>query len=239
MRISIAPMLKMRRLLAWALLLSVPFVACSSDSPSDPDGLYLPDSPGSGTVTLRVIATAEVREVGASVYETYFEVTVTDSAAAPVPGAVVTFVAGFGTLRLTETQAGVYTATRAEFIPGSYTLDVSSGPDYLVGLTASAPEIHTITKPAANDTVTANTAFNVRWAREILSDQCRLESRDYDSDWIFGDTSTLWVPSVGNPPRTDQRVRVSRRNVQLTAAGLPVSQLSVSVRRNVEPIIAQ
>ncbi len=78
-----------------------------------------------------------------------------------------------------------------------------------------------------------------RWARVVLSDQCRLETRDYDSDWIFGDTSTLWVPSVGNPPRTDQRVRVSRRNVQLTAAGLPVSQLSVSLRRSVEPIIAQ
>ena len=238
MRISIAPMLKTQPLL-WALLLTVPFVACSPDSPTDPDGFNLPDSPGTGTVSLRVIAAAEGREVGANGYETYFEAAVTDTAGAPVSGAAVTFLCALGTVRLTETQAGVYTATRSDFAPGSYTLDVTRGPDSLVGVTTSAPEIHTVTSPAANDIVTANTAFNVRWTRPTVSDQSRLETRDYDSDWVFGDTTTLWVPSVGNPPRTDQRVRVSRRNVQVTNAGLPVSQLSVSVRQSVEPIIAQ
>lgn len=201
----------------------------------------LPDSPGMGSATLQVTAAADIEDTGPATYETKFSATLSDSLGAPVSGASVTFVGAFGTWTLVEdgVTAGLYTSARDGIMQGSYTLNVRAGSDSLTGLTVTAPYTHTIGRPARNETVAANTALNVRWSAPTKANECRLATRDYDSGWIFGDTETLWVPSVGNPPRIDQHVRITRRNVQLTNAGLGISQLSVSVRRTVEPIIAE
>jgi hypothetical protein len=201
----------------------------------------LPDSPGTGTLTLKVVAEAQGRDSGPGTYETDFVATVTDSMGAPVSGAVVTFDGVFGRIVLLEDglSAGTYAATRDGYEPGSYTLLVIAGADSVVGVTTHAPAVHTVTSPAAGDTVTADTALHVRWTRPSLADECRLETRDYDSSWVFGDPGNLWTPTIGNPARTDQRVRVKRRNVQIANGGLAGSQLSVRIRRTVEPVIAR
>lgn len=215
---------------------------CATESPTDPSTSgMLPASPGHGSGTLQVVGEAAIEDAGANDYLTIFSATVSDSLGAPVSGASVTFEGAFGRWTLAEDDAtpGYYTSSRTGFVAGSYTLNVRAGADSLAGLTAWAPQMHAITDPVPNQTVTADAALNVRWTIPEKAYECRLTTRDYDSGWIYGDTQTLWVPSVGNPPRNDQRIRVLRRNLQLTTEGLSISRLSVSIRRTVEPIIAQ
>jgi hypothetical protein len=244
MRISTETNTKMRRpITAFAVyLLIVLLPGCGSDSPAGLDGLGdLPPSPGQGSLAMKVVARVEGLDTGADAYQTDFTVTVTDTLGAAVSGARVTVGGAFGTVTLTEdeAEAGTYASTRTGYVLGSYTLDVRSGPDSLVGVTEVAPAVHAITTPTPNSVVPANTALNVQWKRPATADQCRLETRDYDSDWIYGDPGTLWTPTIGNPPRADQRIRVTRRNVQVTTFGLPGSQLSVSIRKTVEPVVAE
>jgi len=186
-----------------------------------------------------VVAEVQARDVSAIAFETEFLVTVSDTVGAPVAGAVVTISGGFGAVRLAEGLPGSYAALRPGYETGSYTLNVTSGNDSLTGVTTHAPSTHVITKPVPGDTVTAGLVINVRWSPSAQSDECRLETRDYDSDWIYGDPGTLWAPGIGNPARTDQRVRVKRRNFEIPAAGLPGSHFSVRLRRSVEPIVSQ
>ena len=228
--------------LSVVLLLVVAMLSggCSdSESPAEPDlSGQLPRSSGGGSGSLLVIAEVQARDVSTSLFETEFLVTVVDTAGAPVAGAVVTISGGFRAVRLAEGLPGSYTALRSGYETGSYTLNVTSGTDSLTGVTTHAPSMHAISKPAPGDTVTAGMAINVRWDRSVVSDECRLETRDYDSSWIYGDPGTLWAPGIGNPARTDQRVRIKRRNFEIPAAGLPGSHFSVRLRRSVEPIIS-
>jgi hypothetical protein len=230
-----------RLMLAAALFMATFLWGCGDDTPTSPeDSGDLPASPGTGSLTLKVVAQALVRDTGPGAWETDFHATVDDALGTPVPGATVTIAGAFGTVTLSpDTAAGSYSATRDGFYTGSYTLDVHSGADSLTGVTALAPTVHTMLTPEADDTVEANTALLVRWTSNGVSNQCRLETRDYDSDWISGDPGTLWTPSIGNPPRTDQRVRLERRNVQIAARGLPGSQMAVCIRKVIEPIVAE
>lgn len=212
--------------------------SCGEDSPAGPVLGNDPPSPGEGTGTLLVTAEVQGRSVNGSVSETEFLATVSDTLGAPVSGSV-TVTGRFGNLQLEEGAPGSYSAVRSGYDTGSYTLNVTSGPDKVTGVTVLAPDIHVITTPTANQVVESNTALNVRWTRPESASECRLETRDYDSDWIFGDTGTLWVPSVGNPPRVDQRIGIERRNYQIPQGALPLSRFSVGIRCAVEPIIAQ
>jgi hypothetical protein len=236
MRIALESITRSR----WPAIAALILLAASLSCKEEPAGPALAqESSGDGTLTLKVVAEAEGHDTAVNSYETVFTATVSDTLGAPVSGATVTIVAAFGTLVLQEDVAGTYRAVFGGYRVGSYTLDVARGADRVTGVTVMAPAIHTVTKPAANDSVTADTAFNVRWTRPDTADETRLETRDYSSDWYYGDQGTSWIPSVGNPPRTDQRLRVYRRNVQIAARGLPGSQLSVSIRRTVEPIVAE
>lgn len=224
-----------------ALLLSAALIAgCSEgDIPVEPDSSgQLPRSSGGGSGTLLVVAQVQARDVGAGIFETEFTVTVSDTVGSPVAGAVVTVSGGFGAVRLAEGLPGSYTSLRPGFEPGSYTLDVRAGPDSVTAVTTHAPSMHAITKPSPGDTVTVGLAINVRWERSATSDECRLETRDYDSGWIYGDPGTLWAPGIGNPARTDQRIRLERRNFEVPAGAIPGSHFSVRLRRSVEPIIS-
>jgi hypothetical protein len=222
-------------LLALVVLLAA--LACSDDSSVAPDDAgSLPPSAGSGTGTLQVVAEVEGRDIGGG-FETEFVASVVDTAGDPVSASVR--VSGrFGELGLAEESPGTYRAFRSGYETGSYTLEVTSGVGSVTGVTVVAPDIHTITTPTSGETVDANTALNVRWTRGTTAAECRLETLDYDSDWIYGDPGTLWTPSIGNPPRTDQRVRIKRRNVQEPAGGLSGSRFSVRIRCTVEPIVA-
>lgn len=217
-------------------------VGCKSDSPAGPDAVDTPsNSPGTGSGTLQVTGVVEIEDEGAGDYVTHFRVTVADGSGSPVSEAVVIFEAEFGSRTLPEDgeTPGLYQVSREGHVPGWYRLSVQAGDDYLSGLTVRAPSAHAITYPAPNQVVTADAILNVRWIAPDEALECRLRTLDYDSSWINGDTQTLWVPGVGNPPRDDQSIRVQRRNTQFSTAGLAGTRLSASIHRTVEPIVAQ
>jgi hypothetical protein len=214
-------------------------VGCGDDSSVAPDDFgNLPPSGGTGSGTLLAVVEIESRDVAGEGYETEFLATLTDTLGEPVSGRVVV-TSRLGEVQLTEDVAGTYSASRSGYETGSYTLNITGDSGSISGVTVLAPVIHAITAPTSGQTVEANTALNVRWSRAEPALQSRLDTRDYDSDWINGDPGTLWTPSVGNPPRTDQRIRITRRNVQEPAGGLSGSRFSVGIRRTVAPVVAQ
>jgi hypothetical protein len=215
---------------------------CASDSTTGPDGSDAPpESPGYGSETLLVTGVIDADDTESSGFVTSLTVMVEDVSGAGVSDATVTIDADFVTWLLDEDPGtlGLYTMTRP--IPAAtwYRLNVHAGDDSLLGLTVWAPRPHSITQPSRNDIVDADTILNVRWTAPDKARECRLTTLDYDSSWINGDSQSLWVPAIGNPPRDDQRICVLRRNTQFTEAGLAGSRLSVTVHRTVEPVIAQ
>jgi len=225
----------------WFVAVSVVVLAasgysCGEDAPLEPEFVDLPPSSGEGSGTLRVVV--EVEGSSGATPETEFFATVMDTTGAPV-AARVEISGRFGTVVLSEEAPGTYSAVRPGYETGSYTLRVESDAGNVTGVTTLAPGIHAIVSPEVSEVVEANTALNVRWKRTTPSASCRLKTRDYDSDWIFGDPGTLWTPTIGNPPRSDQRVEVTRRNFQIPAGALINSLFSVGVCRSVEPVVAQ
>jgi hypothetical protein len=240
MHISKRPSANLQLWITAALLaFALTGLGCGDDSSVVPvDSGSLPPSAGSGSGTLLAVVEIESRDIAGGGYETEFLATVTDTLGEPVSGRVV--VSGrFGDVQLAEEVPGTYRAAHSGYATGSYTLNITDDAGSITGVTVLAPVIHTITTPTGGQTVEANTALNVRWSRAEPALQCRLDTRDYDSDWINGDPGTLWTPSVGNPPRTDQRIRIERRNVQEPAGGLSGSLISVSIRRTIAPVIAE
>lgn len=235
----------MIRMQGWAAatLLGIALISgCASDSTTGPDGNDAPpESPGHGSGTLLVMGVVDVDDTGVGEFVTDFSVMVEDVSGTGVSDAAVAIESGFGSRMLAKDQGtpGLYTTTRSGQPPAWYRLSVHAGADSLAGLTVWVPQPHSITQPSRNDIVDADTILNVRWTAPDKARECRLTTLDYDSSWINGDSQTLWVPAVGNPPRADQRICVLRRNTQFTEAGLPGSRLSVNVRCTVEPIIAQ
>jgi len=185
-----------------------------------------------------VVVEVEGREVTDNVFQTVFLATVTDTMGEPVSGSVV--VSGlFGDVQLSEGPPGSYTASRTGYDTGSYTLNVESVAGSVTRVTTLAPGIHTMTLPTAQQVIDSNTALLIRWTRATAAAESFVDTRDYDSDWFFGDTGTYWTPTWANPARTDQRVRVTRRNFQAPAGALPLSRFSVGIRRTVEPVVSQ
>ena len=240
MQISKRPCTNLQLWTAAALLaVALCGIGCGGESSVEPDnsGNLLP-SAGTGSGTLRAVVEVEARDIASGGFETEFLATVTDTRGDPVSGSVVVS-SRFGDVQLTEDVPGTYRAIRSGYENGSYTLNINSDAGSIAGVTVLAPDIHTITTPTSGQTVDANTALNVRWTSAELAEECRLETRDFDSDWIYGDRRTLWTPTVGNPPRTDQRIRVKRRNVEDPAGGLFGSHFSIRIRCTVEPVVAQ
>jgi hypothetical protein len=236
------PHLKLALITVAITALGVAGIGCSSDSPSGPGITGLPDSPGSGTGTLRVVAQAEGRDTGPGTFETDFFATVTDVTGAPVSGATVTIATALGTVTLPEDalSPGDYSLlTHPVYAGGSYTLDVTRGADNVTSVRATAPSPHAITSPKANTVVTADQPVTVTWSRATAADESRVESRDYQGPWVSGDPGILTIPAIGNPASTDQRFRIKRRNIQPATGGLPGSQLTVRVRVGVEPVVSQ
>ena len=230
-------------LLATGLLtvvLCASLTGCSgSDSPSGPG--VVTASGGTGSMTLRVVAQAEGKDLDGGGFETDFLVTVTDELDVPVSGATVSVSGSFGTVVLTEDRgsAGDYTALRPDYTPGLYTLSVVRGTDNVDDVRVIAPVVHSITSPQPQDFLAKDQAFNVTWSRTSRAQESRVETRDYESAWMMSDTGTFTVPATGNPPRADQRVRVKRANRQAPDGGLPGSDFRARIRVTIEPVVSQ
>jgi hypothetical protein len=211
---------------------------CGSDNPAGPGGGSPPG--GSGTGTLLVQADVSGSDVGSGVFQTDFTVTLRDTLGATVSGASVGVSTPTGSVILAEDGAvpGTYRAARAGYAPGTCQLTVSRGADGVSSVWVVAPDVHTVTSPAANDTVAAGQPLNVTWTRSRASLEVTLETRDYQSTAPELDDGVSVVPAPGNPARGDQRVRVFRLNRTLMAGGLPGSRFEARIRNSIEPVVA-
>ncbi|HEU5303885.1 MAG TPA: hypothetical protein VFU40_04510 [Gemmatimonadales bacterium] len=172
---------------------------------------------------------------------TEFLVSVRDAAGAPVSGAVVTVRnTALGTVNLLELNAasGDYEATVNTFASGDYRLDVTRGLDNVQGVVVGGMSAHRILQPPADTTITANQPFTVTWTRPSEAVAADLETRDFSTTGI-PDAGTFTISAADNPARPDQRIRLWRYNRVDIAGGLPGSQLKLSIRNTVEPVIVQ
>jgi hypothetical protein len=195
---------------------------------------------GTGTQTLRVTGEIEGQDVTGG-FVTQFLVSVRDAAGAPVSGAVVTVRnTALGTVNLLELNAasGDYEATVNAFGSGDYRLDVARGTDNVQGVVVGGMSTHRILKPIADTTITAGQPFTITWTRPSEAVAADLETRDFSIDAI-SDAGTFTISGVDNPARPDQRIRLWRYNQVTIAGGLAGSQLRLSIRNTVEPVVVQ
>jgi hypothetical protein len=195
---------------------------------------------GTGTQTLRVTGEIEGQDVTGG-FVTEFLVSVRDAAGAPVSGAVVTVRnTGLGTVNLLELSAasGDYEASVNMFASGDYRLDVTRGTDNVQGVVVGGMSTHRILRPRADTTITANQPFTITWTRPSEAVAADLETRDFSIDAI-SDAGTFTISAVDNPARPDQRIRLWRYNQVTIAGGLAGSQLRLSIRNTVEPVVVQ
>ena len=198
------------------------------------------NEPGTGTATLRVNGEIEGQDVAGG-FVTQFLVSVRDAAGAPVSGAVVIVRnTALGTVNLLELSAasGDYEATVNSFASGDYRLDVTRGTDNVLGVVVGGLAAHQITSPVANGTAPAGQAMTVTWSRPSEAVAVDLGTRDFLAEGI-PDAGTYTIPAGNNPVRPDQRIRVSRYNQVNIGGGLVGSQLKLSIRNTVEPVVVQ
>jgi hypothetical protein len=198
------------------------------------------NEPGTGTATLRVNGEIEGQDVAGG-FLTQMLVSVRDAAGAPVSGAVVTVRNTIlGTVNLLELSAasGDYEASVNTFASGDYRLDVTRGIDNVQGVVVGGISAHRIMRPPADTTITANQPFSITWTRPSEAVAADLETRDFSVGGI-SDVGTFTISGINNPARPDQRIRLWRYNQVNIAGGLTGSQLKLSIRNTVEPVIVQ
>lgn len=215
-------------------------VACGAKDKSV-GGLTLPiDNPGVGSGSLRVTATVAGEQADPGAYLTNFTVNIFDSLTLPVNNATVTFRLPNGSLlnipRDLNTN-GRYRYTLNTYTSGTYWLTVTRGTDSIQNAFETGPDIHTITAPALTDTLLTDSAFTVRWARRSLANEAEVSTRDF-GPVETADSGVYLVPAP-QQQRDNQRIRVKRTNEVILNGGLPGSVLSISIRRDLEPIIVQ
>ena len=198
------------------------------------------NDPGTGSTTLKVVADIDANDVVGG-FITDFKVTVEDGAANAVSGATVTIKNNdLGTVTLLESSAGSgdYVATRNSFPSGDFELSVVRGTDRVEGVVLGGPGVHTITSPAANDTLAALQDLIVQWTRPLQARSAEVETRNFTSP-VLPDTGAFAIPAIENEVRVDQRIRVFRFNEVDIAGALLGSRLRVEVRQTIEPVIVQ
>lgn len=216
---------------------SIGWAACGDD-PIGPAAQR--NDPGTGTRSMLVMADIEGRDVSGG-FVSDFEVRLRDSQGRPISGATVTIKNGdLGTVNLLEVDAGSggYVATVNRFGGGDYRLEAVQGEHEVRGVVVGGIAGHTITSPAANATVLAGQPLEITWTRSPEAAGADVETRDYEVEGV-PDTGRFTVPADQNPGRTDQRIRVWRYNKVDIAGGLFGSQLKLSIRNTVEPVVVQ
>jgi hypothetical protein len=196
---------------------------------------------GTGTSTLKVTATATVTS-STTAPLTNLSVTLDNGQNQNVSNATVTINnAGLGgDVALTESPAGsgIYTSSKTMLPSGDFTLNVVSGTDAVHGVVLGSPGAHTVNAPTMNTTVTANQPLDVSWTTPSTAKAATVSTRDLAAV-SMPDTGAYTIAAANNPPRTGQRVTVSRMNETDIAGGLPGSLFSVTVTNQVTPYTVQ
>ncbi len=211
-------------------------VACGSGT----DPVIDRNDPGTGSLTLKVVANIDADDVGGG-FTTDFSVDVEDAAGNPISAAIVTINnSSLGEITLLETSAGsgTYTAVRNSFPSGDFELNVVRGTDNVQGVILGGPGVHTITAPLANDIVTALQPLTVTWTSPSQAESAEVQTRQY-GPVVVPDTGAAMVPALENEAHPNQRIRVFRFNEVAIKGGMPGSRLKVEVRQTVEPIVVQ
>lgn len=229
--------MKLRKLAPVALGTLVTWTACG-DGPTGP--AVARNDPGTGTRTMLVSAEIAGKDVPGG-FMTDFTVSLRDAQDNPISGASVTVQNGtLGTVTLLEGSVGSgdYVASRNTFAPGDYRLDVVKDTQFVRGVVVGGIAAHEILSPTLNDTIPAAQPLTVTWTRPSEAAGADVETRDYTAEGI-ADTGSHVVPMGFIQPRTDERVRVKRFNKVDIAGGLFGSELKLSIRVTVEPIVVQ
>lgn len=175
---------------------------------------------------------------GASQFGTDFAVDIT-KAGAVVSGATVTISSVAGSVTLAETATpSRYSGTQGGYHQ-TYTLDVVAGTDSVHGVRLVGPAFHVFSSPAEGATYPAGQPITVNWAPGGAP-EATVETRAM-SETAASDLGTFTVEAsflAGDPGRVrDERVRVRRTSRTPLAGGAPGSDLSVTVRNQVEFLV--
>jgi len=225
-----------RRALCTAAALLLPLLAgCGSGGHSNPSA---PAAPASKSGTLVVVASVVSDADPSGNFSTQFTVSLADTGTgAPASAANVQFSTPSGNVSLVEDALtpGTYRAQQNAFAAGQYTLSVARGSD-VAAAAVDMPDAHTITSPAAADTLSSNGALDVTWARAAAAQEAWIDTKN----WTTGsqsDNGSGKVPKGHNQANSNQCVGVTRRNSSNPAGLAAGSVLRASVRVSVEPVV--
>jgi hypothetical protein len=218
-------------------------VALSCSGGASPAAIVGPTDPGTGTATLTIDANVSADESTndarvATQFGTDFTVNIT-KAGAVISAATVTIGSAGGSVTLAETATpGTYAGTQAGYHQ-TYTLDVVAGADNVRGVRLVGPAFHTISSPTEGATYPAGQPITVNWAPGGAP-EATVETRSMP-ETTTNDSGTFTVGAsflAGEPGRVeDERVRVRRASRTPLAGGAAGSDLSVTVRNQVELFI--
>ena len=218
-----------------AMLLS----ACGGDSKSTGPCI----TAETGSSNLLVDADISGSDIGSGLFKTDFLVTVMDGSSAAINTATVTIthnVLGATNLVWDTLIPGTYKATVTGYVSGGYTLDVTSGNDFISNGRVIAPDRHSITFPTVTDTIPLNTIFTTLWSRTTVAEVVEIETRDFGPALAssVGDTDdgSYDIPA-SQTARDDQRIRITRSNSATLTKGLSGSIFKAGIRNAVEPLV--
>jgi len=230
-----------RRALSATVGLLLPLLAgCGSNGGGGNHNPAAPTLPTSQIGTLVVVASVSSDADPSGNAMTTFTVSVADTGSgAAASGATVEFSTPSGTVSLIEDSStpGTYRAQQSGHVGGLYALAVARGNDVASGQ-IDMPEAHTITAPAAGDTISSNGHLNVSWTRAVAAQEASIDSKDWNIGWVADDGGDK-IPKGHNDARNDQVVGVTRRNSAVPSDMAAGSSMVASVRVSVGPFVVQ
>ncbi|RMH41229.1 MAG: hypothetical protein D6689_11600 [Deltaproteobacteria bacterium] len=202
------------------------------------------DDLGSGTQTLVVTAAIEAdnqipNATDVNDFTTSFDVRVR-RAGQDVADATVTVTSAAGAVTLAYSGDGRYRGAQVGYHE-VYRLDVVAGDDDVTGARVDGPDIHVITAPQPGALVPRSADLVVEWARDETAEVAEIETKEMDKVAI-DDTGTFTVPAAilnqDDSEIKDDEVRIWRTNRLSPAGGAGGSSLSVTVRNEIDVLVA-
>jgi hypothetical protein len=194
---------------------------------------------GSGSSILQVNASVNASMTSGGPV-TDFRVDLADGLGNNVSGATVSIsTRDLGEVALVEANVGSgrYVNSKTSFPTGDLVLKVTRGTDTIRDVVVGNPGAQTINGPARSAIVPANQPLQLSWTTPVIAKAVTIETRDYQAD--AADTGMYTIPAIGNPARTNQRLKISRVNEVEIAAALSGSRLSVTFLATVDPFTVQ
>jgi hypothetical protein len=220
------------------IVAKIGLMGCSSKSTNG--GNPVSENPGVGSQSIFADVIVNASDVSAGVFLMTFTASLRDSFNVPITDASVSLFNGtLGNMILNHDNSfpGTYRGTHNGFVSGSYGLSMRRGTDSITGAYVNVLDMHSITIPNMNDTLSMGSPFDVQWTRSQRGDTAEVETRDVATAQT-ADDGTYTVPN--NPTaRNDQRIRVRRLHNLLLTGGRSGSQIRVIVRNSLEPLVVQ